>query len=57
MVHIYPDIVYRIKQCARERYDDLLEDGIDLGHEAWLNNALDMLMVLMDDRTLVGKNR
>jgi hypothetical protein len=43
--HIYPDIVHTIKQCAEEVYDDLLEDGIDLGHGAWLNNALDMCLI------------
>lgn len=43
--HIYPDVARRIKQCAMEVYDDLLEDGIDLGHGAWLNNALDMCLI------------
>lgn len=43
--HLYPDIVRIIKQCAEEVYDDLLEDGVDLGHGAWLNNALDMCLI------------
>ena len=42
---IYPQIVRTVKKCAQEVYDDLLEDGIDLGHGAWLNNAVDMCLI------------
>lgn len=51
---MYPDIARRIKQCANEVYDDLLDDGIDLGHGAWLNNALDMCLLDGIARILVG---
>lgn len=42
---VYPNIVRRDKRCAQEVYEDLLEDGIDLGHDAWLNNAVDMCLI------------
>jgi len=42
---IYPHIVQTIKDCVDEVYDDLFEAGIDLGHGAWLNNAVDMCLI------------
>ena len=56
--YIYPNVVRSIKLCVEEVYQDLLDGDIDIGHGAWLNNALDMCLIdgiAHFDRILIGR--
>jgi len=43
--HVYPNVVRKIKAFAEEVYQDLFDGGIDIGHGAWLNNAMDLCLI------------